>query len=101
MKKALNFDDDLLAIEKDTRLKAWHIALLAALLMLACKQGRREHVKVSRSRLMALSHINTLPTYHKYFKELQVLGYIKYRASYHPGIKSEIDFLNKARDEPA
>lgn len=78
-------------IEKDNRLTAWHLCLLTAILFLALKQGRAEAVKVSRSRIMRLAHITTLPTYHKYFKSLQQLGYIVYRPSYHPGVRSELD----------
>ncbi|WP_230392497.1 hypothetical protein [Flavobacterium sp. LC2016-01] len=44
---------------------------------------------------MELSHVNTLPTYHKYFKQLQDLGYIKYSPSYHPGYKSEVKLCKK------
>jgi hypothetical protein len=84
----------LQAIAKDKRLNVWHISLLVALHILAANQGQLAGVKASRSKIMALSHINTFPTYHKYFRELQVLGYINYRPSYHPGIRSEIDLLN-------
>lgn len=80
-------------IEKDNRLTSWHLSLLTAILFLALKQGRVEAVKVSRSRIMRLAHITTVPTYHKYFKSLQHLGYIVYRPSYHPGVRSEIDLL--------
>ena len=79
----------------DPKLNVWHLALLAAILSLGCRQGERRKIKVSRSKLMQLSHINTLPTYHKYFKQLQVLGYIKYSPSYHPGYKSEVELLEK------
>jgi len=79
------------AMEADRRLTVWHLALLAGIIVLALRQGRTSEVKVSRSRLMALSHINTLPTYHKYFKDLQVIGYIYYRPSYHPLVRSEVD----------
>lgn len=82
----------LAVIEADKRLNAWHIALLAALVLLAIRQGRTIRIMVSRSILMRLSHIRTLPTYHKYFRELQSFGYFIYRPSYHPVTKSEIDF---------
>lgn len=75
----------------DPKLNVWHLALLAAILSLGFRQGERHSIKVSRSKLMQLSHINTLPTYHKYFKQLQDLGYIKYSPSYHPGYKSEVE----------
>ncbi|MDR6513775.1 hypothetical protein J2780_000339 [Chryseobacterium camelliae] len=43
---------------------------------------------------MTFSNIRTLPTYHKYFKELQEFGYINYSPSYHPGYRSTIEILN-------
>lgn len=79
----------------DPDLNVWHLAILTAVLNLGYKQGQRRRINVSRSRIMALSHINTLPTYHKYFKQLQDFGYIKYRPSYHPGYKSEIELYPK------
>lgn len=83
----------LTAFERDERLSVWHFALLTAILYLGYKQGQKRVIKVSRSKIMALSHVNTLPTYHKYFKELQDLGYIIYRPSYHPGYRSEVELI--------
>ena len=80
---------------EDPRLNVWHFALLFAILSLGYKQGQMQNIKVSRSKIMALSHINTIPTYHKYFKELQNLGYIEYFPSYHPGFKSEVYLKDK------
>lgn len=77
----------------DSRLNVWHIALLLALVQLAYLQNERNIIRVSRSRLMSLSHINTLPTYHKYFKQIQEFGYIKYTPNYHPGYRSTVEFL--------
>ena len=78
-------------MEGDTRLNVWHSAILVAIISMGLTQGRSKAIKVSRSKIMAKSHVRTLPTYHKYFKELQDLGYIGYRPSYHPGVRSEID----------
>lgn len=84
----------LQTIVKDERLNVWHISLLLSLVQLAyIQQEYYQCIHVSRSRLMALSHINTLPTYHKYFKQLQDFGYIKYTPSYHPGYRSIVEFL--------
>lgn len=80
-------------LEKDARLNVWHFALVTAIILLGIKQKQSKIINVSRSKLMKLSHIQTLPTYHKYFKELQELGIIKYKPSYHPGYKSEVEFL--------
>jgi hypothetical protein len=83
----------LALLEKDERLSVWHFALLTAILYLGYRQGQNRIIKVSRSRIMALSHVGTAPTYHKYFSELQEMGYIKYRPSYHPGYRSEVELL--------
>jgi hypothetical protein len=80
---------------EDPRLNVWHFALLLAILTLGYKQGQKQNIRVSRSKIMALSHINTIPTYHKYFKELQNLGYIEYLPSYHPGVRSEVNLKGK------
>ncbi|ASW73912.1 hypothetical protein IQ37_18220 [Chryseobacterium piperi] len=86
--KWLNFFN---LIANDPRLNVWHLALLSALVQLAYLQNEPRIIRVSRSRLMALSHIRTLPTYHKYFKELQDFGYVKYIPSYHPGYRSTVE----------
>lgn len=81
------------AFEKDNKLNVWHFALLSSILYLGFRQGQSTVIRVSRSKIMSLSHIQTIPTYHKYFKQLQEMGYIKYTPSYHPGYKSEIELL--------
>ncbi|NRT10798.1 hypothetical protein [Flavobacterium sp. 14A] len=100
MKEANKLKEDrlmnyFLIYMEDPRLNVWHFALLLAIVSLGYKQGQIQNIKVSRSKIMALSHINTLPTYHKYFKELQNLGYIEYFPSYHPGVRSEVCLIDK------
>ena len=77
-------------IGKDSRINVWHWALLMAIMRLAYLQKENKVIRVSRSKLMALSHIATPPTYHKYFKELQDFGYITYVPSYHPDFRSTV-----------
>ncbi len=79
----------------DPKLNVWHLSILTAILGLGYRQGERRRIKVSRSKIMELSHVNTLPTYHKYFKQLQDFGYIKYKPSYDPGYKSEVILCKK------
>ncbi|CAD0004785.1 hypothetical protein FLACHUCJ7_02005 [Flavobacterium chungangense] len=74
----------------DPKLNVWHLSILTAILGLGYRQGQRRRIKVSRSKIMELSHVNTLPTYHKYFKQLQDLGYLEYFPSYHPERRSEV-----------
>jgi hypothetical protein len=78
----------------DVRINVWHLALFLAIIQLAEAQNEEKVIRVSRSKLMEKSHINTFPTFHKYFKELQEFGYIKYTPSYHPGFRSIIELLN-------
>ena len=80
---------------EDPRLNVWHLSILMAILGLGYRQGQRRRIRVSRSKIMELSHVNTIPTYHKYFKQLQDLGYIKYSPSYHPGYKSVVKLYKK------
>ena len=83
-------------IADENALNVWHLAILTAILFLGCQQGQRKKIRVSRRKIMAISHIRTIPTYHKYFKELQDLGYFRYIPSYHPRVRSEV-VLNKKR----
>ncbi|MTH15927.1 hypothetical protein GKZ88_10125 [Flavobacterium sp. LC2016-01] len=87
--------DYLSSYVEDPQLNVYHLSILAAILGLGYRQGQRRRIQVSRSKIMELSHVNTLPTYHKYFKQLQDLGYIKYSPSYHPGYKSEVKLCKK------
>ncbi|MEA9412597.1 hypothetical protein [Flavobacterium sp. PL02] len=87
--------DYLAVIENDSRLNVWHFALLSAILYLGYRQGQKTSINVSRSKIMDLAHIHTLPTYHKYFKQLQEMEYIRYIPSYHPSYRSKIDLLIK------
>ncbi|MDV3837629.1 hypothetical protein CMU32_12185 [Elizabethkingia anophelis] len=82
-----------MAAGKDSRLNVWHLALLSALVQLAYNQNEGKIIRVSRNALMKKSHINTTPTYHKYFKQIQDMGYIKYTPSYHPGYRSIVELL--------
>ena len=91
--KIKSIHNHLSKLENDARLNVWHFALLTAILTLAARQKQSKTINVSRRKLMALSHIKTLPSYHKYLKELQELRIIKYTPSYHPGYKSEVELL--------
>jgi len=89
--------DFLDEIDNDPQLNVWHIALLIAIARLACKQKEKWIIRVSRSKLMTYSHIGTITSYHKYFNQLQKLGYIKYTPSYHPDYRSTIEILKREK----
>lgn len=81
----------LSAYMEDPQLNVWHLAILAAILSLGYRQKERYRITVSRRKLMFLSHVGTLPTFHKYFRELQDLGYVRHFPSFHPGCRSEVE----------
>ena len=64
-------------LENDNKLNVWHQALMSAILHISCLQKQEKLIRVSRRKLMALSHIATIPTYHKYFRELQDMGFLR------------------------
>lgn len=90
-----NWLEFLTLITEDKRLNVWHIGLLIAVIKLANMQNEKDFIRVSRSKLMYYSHVKNITTYHKYFKQLQDFGYIKYIPSYHPGYKSTIELNDK------
>jgi len=81
---------DLAKLSDDERFNVWHLALITAILQLACEQRNKSKICVSRSKLMKRSLIRTIPTFHKYFRELQNYGYLTYEPSYHPNGKSTV-----------
>ncbi len=91
MSTAEKWFDLLIAFHKDSRLTIWHLALLHAIVLLAYNQNEEQIVRVSRSKLMQVSHIDTISTYHRYFKQLEEFGYIIYYPSYHPGYRSTVE----------
>ncbi|MCX3265666.1 hypothetical protein [Pedobacter agri] len=78
------------ALMNDENLNIYHLVMMLAILQLAYFQCEVKVIHVSRRNIMKLAHLQSLPTYHKYLKQLQALGYIEYFPSYHPGYKSTI-----------
>lgn len=77
----------------DKRITVWHIAIIMAIIRQASWDNIRDPVFTSRKKIMELTNIGSIVTYHKCIKELQEFGYIEYRPSYHPGIGSYIALL--------
>ena len=72
----------------DPRIRVWHLALYLALVGHWEMLGFKNPFYITRRKLMALSHIGSVPTYHKYLKELIAFGYIGYQSSFHPVLGS-------------
>lgn len=75
---------------QDRNISVYHLAIMLAILQLGYYQDESEIIHISRKNIMKLAHLQSLPTYHKYLKELQELGYIEHYPSYHPGYRSTI-----------
>lgn len=88
----------IVELKNDAKLNVWHFALLLGIIQFAFVQKQCKLIRISRRKLMKYAHITTLPTYHKYLKELQELGYIKYTPSYHPDMRSTVELLHKSLD---
>lgn len=71
-------------IVSDRRLKRRHLAMLIALCDVWIANDYQASYHISRSRLMKTSKIRAQGTYQKVITELQALGYVDYKPSYHP-----------------
>jgi hypothetical protein len=87
------FKGVLQTMTKDRRITVWHIGTMLGIIQLADGNSIDAAIYISRSKVMALGHINNIVTYHKCIKELIEFGYISYSPSYHPGVRSEIYLL--------
>ena len=83
------------AITADNSFKVYHVSLFAALCHCWKENEFKEYFNISRSRLMKLSKINSLNTYHKVMHELTQGKYISYIPSFHPGKGSRVSILDR------
>ncbi|HZY82263.1 MAG TPA: hypothetical protein VFE50_22210 [Cyclobacteriaceae bacterium] len=71
-------------IVSDRRLKRRHLAMLIALCDMWIANSFHKSYHISRRRLMSSAKIRAQGTYQKVIRELQSLGYVEYKPSYHP-----------------
>ena len=84
--------DFYLAIQDDNRIGATHISLYLALYYFYALNQFQNPVFIKRTSVMYGAKICGLATYHKCIKDLNNFGYISYRPSYNPGVRSECLF---------
>lgn len=77
----------------DHRITVWHLALILAIIQLGSGEDINAPIFISRKRLIELSHIGSIVTYHKCIKELCAFRIIEYFPSYHPGIRTKVFFV--------
>ncbi len=86
-------------INGDQRITIWHRSILLAISEIAAADEKTamslDSIRISRKRVMELARLRSIPTYHKYMKELQTMGYIVYSPSYHPMLGSKVKLLMK------
>jgi hypothetical protein len=82
-------------ITADGRFRACHISLYTTLCQFWIENGCKCPFNISRRRIMKLSRINSLATYHLVIHELIVNKYIQYNPSYHPTKGSEVSLLDE------
>jgi hypothetical protein len=80
-------------IDGDSRLHPLHIALLLALLYYKGDSPPTEFFNASRKKLMLVSHIRNIVSYHKYLSQLVQYGYVEYIPSWHPKKGSQFRFI--------
>ena len=86
-----------LVSQKDCRIKSTHILLYLAVFECWNQNQFQSPVFISRRKIMHMSKIHSIVTYHKYMSELHEYGYIVYESSYHPrrGTKVWVNPINK------
>ncbi len=77
----------------DPRLRVYHMVILMAILNLWLAQDSEGAISISRRLMLAVTRIGGIGTYHRYMKDLQVLGYIDYTPSYHPAKGSMVTLI--------
>ncbi|NIJ52616.1 hypothetical protein [Dyadobacter arcticus] len=74
----------------DKRLKVWHVGTYLALVLLWDQNRQSSPFPVTRRTIMHMSRTKSTATYHKYLKELESFGYIRYEPSHHPKQGSQV-----------
>ena len=80
----------------DKRVNLWHICIYAALVYYWEERGHKNPFCITRREIMTLSHVHSLPTYHKYMNEIIEFGFANYQPSYNPFLGSLV-WLNTGK----
>ena len=83
-------------VTADVNLRTCHISLYTVLCQMWLENGCKCPFNISRRKVMSLSRINSLATYHQVIRDLIIHGYIHYNPSYHPVKGSEVSLIDPA-----
>ncbi|WP_025144960.1 hypothetical protein [Pedobacter jeongneungensis] len=78
---------------RDKKIKVIHMVLILAIFQIGITEGMVKTINISRKRVMEHAHIHSIATYHRYIKELILMGYIRYQPSYHPRYGSLVNLI--------
>ncbi|MGF7080470.1 hypothetical protein [Mucilaginibacter sp. UYCu711] len=71
-------------LARDQRVTVWHFSIYVSLFNKWAVNDFPDSFPISRSEIMARTHIGSIVTYHKCIRQLRDYGYIIYRPSYNP-----------------
>ncbi|SFB49927.1 hypothetical protein [Algoriphagus aquimarinus] len=77
-------------IVKERGIQPTRVSVFLAMLQLWKEQKRCNPFQISRRKIMKLSGVKSIVTYHKCISELTDRGLVEYRPSYHPWMGSEV-----------
>ena len=77
-------------IVKERGLQPSRTSVFLAMLQLWKEQKHRNPFQISRCKIMKLSGIKSIVTYHTCISELKDRGLVEYQPSYHPKLGSKV-----------
>ncbi|MEP0713843.1 MAG: hypothetical protein ABJ333_17960 [Algoriphagus sp.] len=77
-------------IVKERGIQPTRVAVFLAMLQLWKVQKRCNPFQISRRKIMKLSGVKSIVTYHKCISELKDRGLVEYNPSYHPRLGSGV-----------
>lgn len=80
-------------IVKERDIQPTRVSVFLAMIQLWKEQKRCNPFQISRRKIMKLSGVKSIVTYHKCISELTDRGLVEYRPSYHPRMGSKISLL--------
>jgi hypothetical protein len=86
---------------KDNNIKPTHISLFIAVITIWEQNNRINPITIDREDIMMMSKINSKFTYHNCLNYLNSAGYLIYKPSFSPLIRSQIKIIEIKIKEPS
>jgi hypothetical protein len=85
----------LINVAADNKINPSHISIYTAILILWEESNKTNPLSIDRVDIMQLSKINSKVTYHKCLRYLNQAGYLKYKPSFSPLVRSQVQLITK------